>query len=63
MTTTKFPITVTLVGDAMTIMAKVSRALKNAGATPDEVNQYMSESISGDHDNVLRVAMAWVKVK
>ena len=66
MTTTKFPITVTLVGEdgnAMAIMAKVSRALKNAGATPDEVNEYMRESMSGDYDHLLRTAMAWVEVE
>ena len=66
MTTTKFPISVPLVGKdgtAMAIMAKVSRALKNAGATPDEVNQYMNESMSGDYDNLLRVAMTWVEIE
>lgn len=66
MTTTKFPITVTLVGEdgnAMAIMAKVSRALKNAGASDDDVNQYLSESMSGDYDNLLRVAMTWVEVE
>ena len=66
MTTTKFPITVTLVGEdgnAMAIMAKVSRALKNAGASDDDVNQYLSESMSGDYDNLLRVAMTWVELE
>jgi hypothetical protein len=66
MATTKFPITVTLVGEdgnAMAIMAKVSRALRNAGATREEVNQYMDESMSGDYDNLLRVAMTWVEVE
>jgi hypothetical protein len=66
MPTTKYPVTVKLIGEdgnAFAIMAKVSRALKNAGATPDEVNQYMDESMSGDYDNLLRVAMTWVEVE
>jgi hypothetical protein len=66
MTTTKYPVTVKLVGEdgnAFAIMAKVSRALRNAGATRDEVNQYMDESMSGDYDNLLRVAMTWVEVE
>ena len=66
MTTTKYPITVKLVGEdgnAMAIMAKVSRALRNAGATREEVNEYMDESMSGDYDNLLRVAMTWVEIE
>jgi hypothetical protein len=43
-------------------MGQVSRALRNAGATPDEIKQYQSESMSGDYDNLLRVAMEWVEV-
>jgi hypothetical protein len=66
MPTTKYPVTVKLVGEdgnAFAIMAKVSRALRNAGATREEVNQYMDESMSGDYDNLLRVAMTWVEVE
>jgi hypothetical protein len=66
MPTTKYPVTVKLIGEdgnAFAIMAKVSRALKNAGATREEVNQYMDESMSGDYDNLLRVAMTWVEVE
>lgn len=49
-------------GNAFAIMGQVSRALRNAGATPDEIKQYQSESMSGDYDNLLRVAMEWVEV-
>jgi len=62
-TTPKFDISVNLVGEdgnAFAIMGRVSKALKKAGASSEEVKQYMDESMSGDYDNLLRVAMSWV---
>jgi hypothetical protein len=50
-------------GNAFSIMAQVSKALRKAGASSDEVEQYMSESMSGDYDNLLRTAMKWVNVE
>jgi hypothetical protein len=49
-------------GNAFAVMAQVSKALRNAGATPEELSQYQQESMSGDYDNLLRVAMEWVEV-
>lgn len=49
-------------GNAFAIMAQVNRALRNAGATPEEIAQYQQESMSGDYDNLLRVASEWVNV-
>lgn len=49
-------------GNAYSIMGKVSRALKSAGATKEEQDQYMNESMSGDYDHLLRVATQWVEV-
>jgi hypothetical protein len=62
----KYDVTVQLVGEdgnAFAIMGKVQRALKKAGATESELNQYLNESTSGDYDNLLRVAMEWVNVE
>ena len=59
-------VTVQLVGEdgnAFAIMARVSQALRRAGATQEELDQYMSESTSGDYDNLLRTAMKWVNVE
>ena len=61
----KYNITVELVGhdgNAFAIMSRVSRALEEAGASKEEVSQYMNESMSGDYDNLLRVATEWVDV-
>ena len=50
-------------GNAFAIMGAVKRALRNAGATSEEINKYISDSMSGDYDNLLRTAMEWVEVK
>jgi hypothetical protein len=43
-------------------MASVKDALKKAGASKEEIDQYISDSMAGDYDNLLRVAMDWVEV-
>ena len=64
---TKYPeVEVELVGqdgNAFAIMGRVMGALKSAGVPKEEIDQYYSESTSGDYDNLLRTAMAWVSVK
>ena len=63
---TKYPeIEVSLIGqdgNAFAIMGAVSNALRKAGVSKEEINQYTSESMSGDYDNLLRVATEWVAV-
>ena len=49
-------------GNAFAVMGSVMSALKKAGATPEELKQYQEESMSGDYDNLLRVASKWVNV-
>lgn len=49
-------------GNAFAIMAKVKSALEKGGASQDEIETYLAESMSGDYDNLLRTAMAWVNV-
>jgi len=61
----KYQIEVQLVGhdgNAFAIMSRVSNALKEAGASKEELDQYMKESMSGDYDNLIRVATEWVEV-
>jgi len=64
---TKYPeVEVELVGqdgNAFAIMGRVMGALKDAGVSKEEIDQYYAESTSGDYDNLLRTAMAWVSVK
>jgi hypothetical protein len=49
-------------GNAFSIMASVKNALRKAGASKEEIDQYISDSMAGDYDNLLRVAMDWVEV-
>jgi hypothetical protein len=50
-------------GNAFAVMGAVKSALKKAGASKEELDQYLADSMSGDYDNLLRVAMDWVVVK
>lgn len=49
-------------GNAFAIMGAVSKALRRAGVPKEEIDQYRAESMSGDYDNLLSVAMQWVDV-
>jgi hypothetical protein len=61
----KYDVEVQLVGNdgnAFAIMGAVKSALKKAGASKEELDEYLADSMSGDYDNLLRVAMEWVEV-
>ena len=49
-------------GNAFAIMGIVGQALKEANVSKDEIAEYTEQSMSGDYDNLLRVAMSWVTV-
>lgn len=49
-------------GNAMFIIGKVRRALNRAGVSQDEVNDFVTEAMSGDYNNVLVTCMKWVEV-
>lgn len=49
-------------GNAFGILGKVQKALERAGASPEEVKEFMDEAMSGDYDHLLQTVMRWVKV-
>jgi hypothetical protein len=49
-------------GNAFMILAKVQKALRRAGAPPDEVKAFVAEAMSDDYDNLLRTCTRWVEV-
>jgi hypothetical protein len=49
-------------GDPRFILIDVANAIRSAGATTEEQDQWFTEATSGDAENVLRTAMKWVKV-
>jgi hypothetical protein len=58
-------VNVTLVGEtgnAFMIIGRVRRALKSAGVSEEELNEFTNEAMSGDYDNLLQTAMKWVDV-
>lgn len=49
-------------GNAFAILNSVTKALKRAGVSVEEIAQFKSEAMSGDYNNLLRVCMDWVEV-
>ena len=61
----KYSVSVPLIGqdgNAFAILGSVQRALRKAGASKDEINQYMEEAMSGDYNHLLSTTMEWVEV-
>lgn len=44
-------------GNAFSIMAYVSRAMKDNGFSKEEIKIYQNEEMSGDYDNLLMISM------
>lgn len=65
--TTKYPqISVQLTGEdgnAFMIIGRVLNALKRAGISIEEREQFKTEAMSGDYNNVLITCMKWVNVE
>lgn len=60
-----YPVTVKLTGEdgnAFAIMAQVRKAIISAGGDNETVTQFLTEAMSSDYDNLLRVVMKYVKV-
>ena len=61
----KFDIKVQLTGEdgnAFFIIGRVQKALRKAGATPDQIKEFQDDAKSGDYDHVLQTCMKWVDV-
>lgn len=44
------------------ILGKVQRALKNAGATKEDLAKFHAEATSGGYDQLLKTVVEWVEV-
>lgn len=66
MSAVKYPeIEVTLTGtdgNAYAVMGNVSKALRRAKVSQEEIDAYLAESMSGDYNNLLATACRWVSV-
>jgi hypothetical protein len=50
-------------GNAFAIMGAVSKALRSGGVSSEEINEFTTESMSGDYNHLLQIAMKWVDVE
>lgn len=50
-------------GNAFFIMGKIQQALRRGGADKQYIDQYISEAMSGDYDNLLVVSMNYADVR
>lgn len=50
-------------GNAFLIMGAVTKALREAGVSKDEIDAYLKSAMSGDYDHLLRVTMQTVAVE
>lgn len=49
-------------GNAFAVMGKVAGALRRAGVSQEERDQFFAEATSGDYNHLLQVCMEWVTV-
>jgi len=64
--TVKYDIDVQLTGEdgnAFAILGAVVKGLKQAGASPFDIDTFQQEAMSGDYDHLLQVCMRWVNVQ
>ena len=47
-------------GNAFSVMGYTARAMKEAGYTQDEINEYRKLATSGDYNNLLALSCEWV---
>lgn len=50
-------------GNAINIIRKVSKALKESGYDSDFIKEYQRQATSGDYDDLLQVTMQYVDVE
>lgn len=49
-------------GNAFSILAQVIKAMKRSGVSPEEIDNFKKEAMSGDYDHLLQTTMGWVNV-
>lgn len=51
----------TLDGNAFSILGRVSKAMRQAGWSREEITEFHKEATVGNYDNLLRVCMEYVE--
>ena len=47
-------------GNAMSIMARVTKAMRRAGVPKEKRDEFIEEATSGDYNDLLATAMRWI---
>lgn len=50
-------------GNAFAVMGIVIKAMRRAKVSESDIEQYKSEAMSGDYNNLLRVTMEYVEIE
>ena len=61
----KYDINVSLIGhdgNAFSIMGAVTKAMRRAGVSREEQDEYFKQATSGDYNQLLATTMEWVEV-
>lgn len=49
-------------GNALVLIGRVRRALRQVGASQEEITEFSNQATSGDYDKLLRVLQEWVNI-
>jgi len=49
-------------GNAFNVLGIVSKALRDAGYSKDQIRNYTQEAMQGNYDNLINVTMKWVEI-
>lgn len=49
-------------GNALSLVGAVRRALRSAGVSSEEIEQFVDDALSGDYGHVIQTCMKWVSV-
>jgi hypothetical protein len=49
-------------GNAFAVLGRVQKALRKAGVSKEERDEFLAEATSGDYDHLLATVMDWVDV-
>ena len=49
-------------GNAFAILGRVCKAMRKAGVSKAEIDQFQAEAMAGDYDALLATCMRWVRV-
>lgn len=50
-------------GNAFTIMGRVAKAMRRAGLSKEQIEEYQAEAMAGDYNALLATTMKYVEVE